>query len=94
MSSFAWVIVLVLLLTLLGSGALLFVTVKYYWGERGRPPARGVERRRQKEEELRLRAAQIEYLKAHPREERSPSFLDNRKRASAAPRKEGTIQNR
>jgi hypothetical protein len=89
MSSFAWVIVLVLLLTLLGSGALLFVTVKYYWGERGRPPARGVERRRQKEDELRL-----EYMKAHPREERSPSFLDNRKRASAEPRKEGTIQNR
>lgn len=79
------VIVLVLLLTLLGSLALLFVTVKYYWGERGAPPARGEARRLQKQEELRLRAAQIEYLRAHPREERSPSFLDNRKRASQRP---------
>jgi hypothetical protein len=82
MSSFALVLVLVLLLTLLGSLSLLFVTVKYYWGERGTPPVRGEERRRQKQAELKLRAAQIEYLKAHPREERSPSFLDNSKRSS------------
>ncbi|MEP7212757.1 MAG: hypothetical protein ABI791_06765 [Acidobacteriota bacterium] len=83
MSNTAWLIILVLSLTLLGSLTLLFITVKYYWGERGGPPVRGEERRRQKEEELRLRAAQIEYLKTHPREERSPSFLDNRKIASA-----------
>ena len=82
MSSFALVLILVLLLTLLGSLALLFVTVKYYWGERGAPPARGEARRLQKEAELKLRAAQIEYLKTHPREERSPSFLDNSKRSS------------
>jgi hypothetical protein len=82
MSNTVWVLLLVLLLTLLGSLTLLFITVKYYWGERGTPPVRGAERRRQKEDELRLRAAQIEYLKAHPREERSPNFLDNRKIAS------------
>ena len=78
-------IVLVLLLTLLGSLTLLFVTVKYYWGERGAPPVRGEARKRQKQEELRLRAAQIEYVKAHPREERSPNFLDNRKQVSHRP---------
>ena len=82
MSNTVWVLLLVLMLTLLGSLTLLFITVKYYWGERGAPPVRGAERRRQKEEELRLRDEQIEYLKAHPREERSPNFLDNRKIAS------------
>jgi hypothetical protein len=85
MSSFAWMLILVLLLTLLGSGALLFITLRYYWGERGTPPARGAARRRQREEELRMRAAQIEYLQAHPREERSPNFLDNTKRSSKLP---------
>ena len=70
---------LVVLLTLLGSGALLFVTLKYYWGERGAPPATGEERKRQKEEELKLRAAQIEYARTHPVKPRKPDFWDNRK---------------
>ena len=80
MSPATLIILLVLLLTLLGSAVLLFITVKYYWGERGRPPATGEARRKQKEEELRLRQKQIEYVESHPRETRSPSFLDNRKR--------------
>ena len=70
-----------LLLTVVGSLALLFVTVKYYWGERGTAPLTGAERRREKEEELRRRAKQFEYSKLHPREPRSPDFFDNRKRS-------------
>lgn len=81
MSSFAWMIVIVLILTALGTFTLVFITVRYYWGERGAPPLKGEERRRQKEEELRLRAKQIEYSKQHPWEPRSPSFLDNQKKS-------------
>lgn len=71
--------VVVGLLTLLGSLALLFVTVKFYWGERGAPPLRGEERRRQKEQELSMRARQIEFSQMHPRETRKPDFFDNTK---------------
>lgn len=82
MSSFAWMIVLVLLLTIIGTLALLLVTLKYYWGERGRPPLTGEARRRQKEEELSRRAAQIEHSKKNPWKTRSDSFWDNRKSSS------------
>ncbi|MEO5859522.1 MAG: hypothetical protein ABIR33_11300, partial [Pyrinomonadaceae bacterium] len=80
MSPTTIIILIVLLLTVLGSAVLLFITVKYYWGERGSPPATGEARRTQKEEELRLRRKQIEYAETHPRDTRSPDFLDNRKR--------------
>lgn len=79
MSSFAWLLLLVFLLTLLGSAALLLVTVKYYWGERGTPPATGERRRAQKDLELRLRAKQIEYAEQNPVKPRRPDFFDNRK---------------
>lgn len=79
MSSFAWMIILVLILTLLGTATLVFITVKFYWGERGKPPLTGEERRRQREEELRLRTKQIEYSKKNPRKTRKGSFWDNRK---------------
>ncbi len=79
MSSFVWVIVVVLLLTLIGSGALLFVTLKYYWGERGKPPATGEERRRLHQEELKLRARQIEHARQNPPRPRNPNFWDNKK---------------
>lgn len=75
-------IIIVLALTALGTLALAVFTLKYYWGERGKPPATGEERRRQKEEELRLRAGQIEYSKKNPRESRNPSFWNNRKTPS------------
>ena len=75
-------IILVLLLTLLGSLALLIVTVKYYWGERGTPPLTGEVRRRQKEEELRLRAKQIELSRNNPWKTRNSSFWNNRKSSS------------
>lgn len=79
MSGFAWMIILVLLLTLLGSLTLILVTVKFYWGERGKPPLTGEEKRRQKEAELQLRAKQIEQSKKNPWKTRSSSFWDNRK---------------
>ncbi len=77
MSGFAWIIIIVLVLTLLGTLALLLFTLKYYWGERGKPPLTGEARRRQKEEELKRRAAQIEYSKNNPRKTRSESFWDD-----------------
>lgn len=80
MTPLTWLLILVSALTLLGSAALLFITVRYYWGERGRPPLTGEERRRQKERELELRKKQIEYAETHPVVPRSPDFLDNRKR--------------
>lgn len=79
MSSFAWIIILTLILTGLGTLVLLLITVKYYWGERGTPPLTGAERRRQKEEEIRLRAKQIEYSQKTRWETRSSDFFDNRK---------------
>ena len=80
MSTFVWLILLVGLLTVLGSATLFFITGKYYWGERGTPPLTGERRRRQKEEEMKLRAQQLEFTEPHPRKERSQDFLDNRKR--------------
>jgi hypothetical protein len=82
MSNFAWMIVLVLILTALGTLTLVFITVKFYWGERGAPPLTGAERKRQRELELHLRAKQIEHTKQHPREIRSLSFWDNQKNSS------------
>jgi hypothetical protein len=79
MSSFAWMIVLVLILTLVGTATLAFITVKYYWGERGRPPLTGAEKRRQKELELQLRARQIEHARQNPIPTRKPEFWDNSK---------------
>lgn len=79
MSNFAWMIFLVLILTLLGTATLIFITVKFYWGERGAPPATGAERRQFREAELRLRAGQIERSGENPRKPRNPSFWDNRK---------------
>ncbi|HEY8561208.1 MAG TPA: hypothetical protein VIL74_12605 [Pyrinomonadaceae bacterium] len=79
MSSFAWIITLTLILTALGVLVMLLITLKYYWGERGTPPATGEQRRRQKEEELKLRAKQIERSRTTRWETRSPDFFDNRK---------------
>ncbi len=72
-------IIIVLILTLLGTLTLVSVTVKFYWGDRGNPPITGEERRRQKEEELRLRARQIELAKQNPIATRKSSFWDNSK---------------
>jgi len=82
MSSFAWIIVLTLILTALGTLVLLLITLKYYWGARGTPPATGEERRKQKQEELRLRAKQIEQSRNTRWETRSSDFFDNRKNSA------------
>ncbi len=79
MSSLGWMLILVLLLTVVGSLTLLFITVRYYWGERGTPPVTGEQRRLQKEEELRLRAKQLEYAERNPIRPRKPDFWDNTK---------------
>ena len=79
MSSFAWMIILVLILTLVGVSTLALITMKYYWGERGRPPLTGAEKRRQIQEELELRAKQIELAKQNPIPTRKPDFWDNSK---------------
>jgi hypothetical protein len=82
MSNFAWIIVIVLILTALGSGTLFFITLKYYWGVRGTPPPTGEERKRLREEELRLRAKQIEHARKNKWETRSADFFDNTKRST------------
>jgi hypothetical protein len=79
MSNFALMILLVLILTALGTATLVFITVKYYWGERGTPPPSGEAKRQKREEELAMRAKQIELSKKNPRKPRSSSFWDNRK---------------
>ncbi len=82
MSSFAWIIVLTLILTGLGVLTLLLITVKYYWGERGTPPLKGEARRLQKEKELVLRAKQIEHSQKTRWETRTQDFFDNRKNSA------------
>jgi len=72
-------IALVLILTALGTLVLALITLKYYWGARGTPPLTGELRRLQKEEELRLRAKQIEHSRNTQWETRSHDFFDNRK---------------
>ena len=79
MSGFAWMIILTLILTALGTLVLLLVTLKYYWGARGTPPATGEQKRQQKEQELRLRAKQIEHSQNTRWETRNSDFFDNRK---------------
>jgi len=73
MSSFTWLILLVILLTVLGSATLIFITVKYYWGERGTPPLTGEAKRKKLEEELRLRSKQIEWAKKNKWPTRPPN---------------------
>ena len=84
MSGFAPAILIVFLLTFLGSAVLLTITLKYYWGERGAPPPTGDQRRAQKENELKLRAKQLEHSRSNPREERKPDFFDNTKPRSGS----------
>ena len=79
MSGYIGILIIVGTLTALGAGTLLFITLKYYWGERGTPPLKREQRRQAREEELRLRAKQIEYSKNNPIPTRKGSFWDNSK---------------
>jgi hypothetical protein len=80
MTEFAGIVFLVILLTIVGSSALIFITVKFYWGERGTPPLTGDAKREQRALELKIRAKQIEHSQNNPRKPRSQNFWDNRKR--------------
>ena len=80
MTEFAGIVFLVILLTIVGSAALIFITVKFYWGDRGTPPLTGDAKREQRANELKIRAKQIERSQKNPRKPRSQDFWDNRKR--------------
>jgi hypothetical protein len=80
MSSLVTAILLLTLLFVLTLGAYLWLVKKYYWWGRGTPPPIGEEKRRLREEELRMRAKQMEWAKQHPRETRKEDFFDNTKR--------------
>lgn len=54
MNNYLSMILIVLALTVLGVLTLLFITVKYYWGERGTPPLSAAERKRLREEQMRV----------------------------------------
>jgi hypothetical protein len=79
MSSIIWLVIIFSLILLLGLLVLLLPIIEFYWGERGKPPATGAEKKRLREEELRLRAKQIERSKNNPIVNRNPSFWNNRK---------------
>lgn len=79
MSSLTWIIIIGILATILGLLVLILPILKFYWGERGTPPLTKEERKRLREEELRLRAKQIERSKNNPIVTRNSSFFDNRK---------------
>ncbi len=68
-----------LILFVIVAGLMSLATFKYYWGVRGEPPVVGEKRRRQKEEELRFRAKQMENSLNNPRVSRKPDFWDNTK---------------
>lgn len=76
MSNWTLILLLVLTLTAIGTLTLVFITVKYYWGARGTPPLKGEARKRQKEEELKLRAKQIEHSKKNPIKTYSRTFWE------------------
>jgi hypothetical protein len=79
MSSFFGILFVTGIFALMGLTILTLLTWKYYWGERGKPLPIGEERRKAREEELRLRAQQIEHSKNNPIMTRKPSFWDNTK---------------
>lgn len=79
MSASFGIFLIVGILTLIGTATLMLITIKFYWGDRGTPPMTGERRRKAREEELRLRAKQIERSKRNPIATRKPSFWDNSK---------------
>ena len=57
----------------------IIVVRTFYWWGRGTPPPSGDEKRKLREEEIRLRTKQIEHSKKNPIATRNSSFWDNRK---------------
>ena len=80
MTTLFWIIVIILMTAVMGFAILILPIYAFYWGERGKPlPTDKEERKRLREEELQLRAKQIEYSKNNPIATRKGSFWDNRK---------------
>lgn len=79
MSSLTWIFVICFAALLLGLSLFIAPIIAYYWGPNGKPPETAEDRKRAREEELRLRAEQIEKSKKNPIPTRKPSFWDNRK---------------
>jgi hypothetical protein len=79
MSEYYGILLIGGILTAVGTAALLLITLKYYWGERGSPPLKREQRRIARAEELRQRAKQIENSKRNPIPSRKASFWDNSK---------------
>jgi hypothetical protein len=79
MSSIAWLVLIFSFSIILGLLILILPIIGFYWGPTGKPPANRQERRKLREEELRLRAQQIEKSKNNPVVTRNPSFWNNRK---------------
>jgi hypothetical protein len=79
MSSIAWIILIFVIALIFGLTLLIVPILAYYWGPNGRLPTSQEERKRLREEELKIRAEQIEKSKNNPVMTRKPSFWDNRK---------------
>ena len=68
MHNYLSMILIVLALTVLGVLTLLFITVKYYWGERGTPPLSAAERKRLREDKMRRGQEQQSHLEEQRKE--------------------------
>lgn len=79
MTPLVWLILIFFLTIFLGLLILILPIMEFYWGPRRKPPATQEERRKSREEELKLRAKQIERSKNNPIVNRNPSFWNNRK---------------
>ncbi len=71
-------ILITLVFLAFGLVVLIVPIVKFYWGPNGKPPDKE-QKKRLREEELQMRAKQIERSKNNPIVTRKPSFWDNRK---------------
>ena len=79
MNSITTIILVFLAALIFGLTLFIVPVIAYYWGPNGKPSETKEERKQAREEELRLRAEQIERRKNNPVPTRKPSFWDNRK---------------
>ncbi|MEK7724543.1 MAG: hypothetical protein AAB336_09365 [Acidobacteriota bacterium] len=79
MNSITTIILVFLAALIFGLTLFIVPVIAYYWGPNGKPSETKEERKQAREEELRLRAEQIERSKNNPVPTRKPSFWDNRK---------------
>ena len=79
MSSLTSIILVFVAALIFGLTLFIVPVIAYYWGPNGKPPETPEEKKRAREEELRIRAEQIERSKNNPIATRKPSFWDNRK---------------